>query len=79
MLKSFPLGYTTGKQDVTDQAPDFKSLVHMSHSHGINNKDTQCDYFSTTPQLIFDKFVSREEKDEGIRGYYGLPEAKQVA
>ena len=79
MTKSFPLGYTTSKTDAADQVPAFKSLVHMSHSQGINNKDTQSDYFSTTPQLIFDKFVSQEEKDEGIRGYYGLPEAKQVA
>ena len=53
--------------------------MHVTHSHGINNKDTECDYFSATPQLIFDKFVSKEERAEGISGYYGLPEAKQVA
>ena len=81
MHKCFPLQYTTrdeasGRQDTR---PKFQSLVHMSHSHGINNKQEECDYYSATPQLIFDAFVSKEEKEEGIVGYYGLPEAKQVA
>ena len=51
----------------------------MSHANGFGNKPSFCDYFSCTPQLIFDAFVTPEIKMEGLRGYYGLPEAREVA
>ena len=77
MLKCFPLEYDT---DITDQSkPSFEKLLHMSQSNGFGNKSQFCDYFSCTPQLIFDTFVTPEVKAEGLRGYYGLPEAREVA
>ena len=77
MLKCFPLAYTT---DLNSQnLPSFEKLVHLSSADGFGNKAQVCDYFSCTPQLIFDRFVSQEDKLEGLKGYYGLPEAREVA
>ena len=86
MLKCFPLAYTTDidgskappAEDV--KKPKFDSLVHLSQSNGFGNKPQFCDYFSCSPQLIFDAFVSKEDRDAiPYRGYYGLPEAREVA
>ena len=84
MLKCFPLAYTTDYNDKNvsrdgNKPPSFNNLVHISQAHGFNNKTQYCDYFSCTPQLIFDQFVTEQDRMEGLKGYYGLPEAREVA
>ena len=86
MLKCFPLHYITDRTPQPSphySKPSFRSLSHMSpsvgHTVGNSNKSQTCDYFSCSPQLIFDAFVTAEMKEEGNRGFYLLPTAKEVA
>jgi hypothetical protein len=72
MLKCFPLAYTT--DDLT-----LSSLIHMSGPspmYGQKVKLSTADFFSVTPQLIWDRFVTEKDRDEDIKGYYYLPSAK---
>ncbi len=51
--------------------------MHLESSRVVPRK--QSDYFSCTPQLIFDKFVSKKDAKRDIpKGYYGLPTAEEV-
>lgn len=45
---------------------------------GIPSKH-DCHYFTASPDLIFNKYVSAEEQKEQQFGYYGLPSSREVA
>lgn len=63
---------------------EHESLIHVQSSLGIpgkisNSKQIQPYYFSSTPELLFNRFVSPKTKDDGRYGYFGLPSAQEVA
>ena len=66
MKKSFPLEHTTSLSanpsthlSKAKSKPIFDKLVHMQSTKGFPRKTT--DYFSTSPQLIFNMFVSKKD------------------
>ena len=68
---SFPISFETTPSQT-------RKLNHVQNVIGMPHK-TQCHYFSCSPDLIYDQFVSQSQKDDGILGYYGLPSAREVA
>ena len=77
MRKSFPLHYTTSTGKKVKGKPIFDSLVHIESSRGVPRKLS--DYYSCSPQLIFDAFVSKKDAARSEpKGYYGLPTAEEV-
>ena len=55
MLKCFPLAYTT------NSPTDLSTLIHMSGPapmYGEKTKLSSADFFSVTPQLLWDRFVT---------------------
>ena len=46
--------------------------------YGEKTKLPYADYFSVTPQLIWDTFVTQQDREEGIKGYYTLPGSREI-